>query len=493
MLLVPEYTASDKESEVLARIVSLDTARIRSYLKDIRSVRDDTRDIIEGSSLEPAFFEIDHATTFPEWIAHIFTIRDLPPEPPSEDLVDHVRWALQARRTYQACLQALFPVTLARWVYAIFKLGRYAIASMAFLHFASEFPTLFNPMLVEPVHAPATIRFKYSRDETPLTTVLRRLASGQELNHYVSRLAQVWGVKDPDCHFRDVCDLQLPVHAEMQLLNFYDGNPKKRPSFRFIGVSKKSCFLCQWFLSRHPQSYRVSSCHQKLYLNWRPPPAADTAVYRVYKTIVTDLSKAMESAAKQELQNRLGLRRPVPPDSTAGVSLSGLMDVDRTSRDTNAITALVPTSATSIVRDRACATSSLHPIPVVRASSPDEEMSWLSYNNPPVDDSFSTTEMVFHVMRVGDTQRQDIIAVRGIMDRRTGEPSWVKLVDLLEDDSGVGFREGDFLMVNDRIRVGNERQLHACLQYLRNESMLNSEVYVYDSNTVSSGIIPQKE
>lgn len=70
------------------------------------------------------------------------------------------------------------------------------------------------------------------------------------------------------------------------------------------------------------------------------------------------------------------------------------------------------------------------------------------------------------------------------MDRHSGEPSWERLVDLLVEESGVGLRDGDFLMVNNRIRIGNERQLLACLQYLRNETVLNSEVYVYNLSTV---------
>ncbi|ETI20558.1 hypothetical protein G647_08595 [Cladophialophora carrionii CBS 160.54] len=485
-----EYAASDKAAEVLQRITSLDAVRIRSYLKDIRSVGDDVRDIVDVSSSAPAFLQLDNAGSFPEWIAHVFTIRDLPLEPASESLVDHVQWALEARRTYLACLKALFPDTLPRWVYAILKLGRYAIASMALLHFASDFPALFNPMLVEPAIAPPRTQFT-GMEEMPLTSVLRRIASGPEVTHYISRLAQVWQVQDPEAHFRNVCTLNLPVHAEMQLLNFYDHNPKRKPSFRFIGVSKKSCFLCHWFLTRHPQSFNIAACHQKLYLTWRPPPAADAVIYRRYKAIVTDLAKAMELTAKQELQNRLGLRRPVPPDSTAGVSVSGLMDLNNRSHDAPAISEMVTTSAKSVVREVAPTTSSLRPIPVVDTSSRDEELSWRPWNNSSVGDSCSTTEMMFHVMRLNETQRQDIIALRDVMDRHSGEPSWAKLVDLLMDEAGVGLRDGDFLMVNDRIRVGNERQLLACLQFLRNEKVLNSEVYVYNLSTRSPGVTQQ--
>lgn len=265
-LSVIEYTAFDKESEILARITRLDVVKIGAYLKKIRSIGDGVKDFVESFTSAPAFLQFDHAVSFPGWISCIFTIRDLPPEPALEDLVDLVRWALEARRIYLACLQALFPGKMPSWVYAIFKLGRYAVASMVLLHSATGLPALFNPMLVEPVIAPPKIRFISSKEEKPLSSVLRRLANDQEVNHYISRLAQTWSVRNPEAHFRNTCTLDLPVHAEMQLLNFYDHNPERRPSFHFIGVSKKSFFLCHCFLARHPQSFSVSSCHQKLYL-----------------------------------------------------------------------------------------------------------------------------------------------------------------------------------------------------------------------------------
>lgn len=464
-------------------------ARIRYYLKELRSVSENVKEAIGGFKSGTACLQTDHSRSvnFTEWIAHVFEIRDLPPDLAPDNLLDHIRWALEARRTYLECLKAVFSTrgqALPRWVYAILKLGRYAVASMALLQLASEFPSLFNPMLVEPAIAPQKVQFTISKEEMPLRSVLRRLVSSHEVDDYISRLARVWSVVDAEAHFREACTLSLSVHAEMQLLNFYDHNPGRRPAFRFIGVSKKSCFLCQRFLVSHPQAFSVSSCHQKLYLPWRPPPAANATIYRQYKTITTDLSKDMEAAAKQELQNRLGLHRPVPPDSTAGVSLCGLTghNLARRTEDESTMIEMVAMSGESVARETLCATSSLRPIAVVDLPSPDEELSQFSFNISPIGDLFSIAEMVFHVMRPGETQRQDIIAIRDIMDPHSRNPSWIRLVDVLRDDSGIGFKDGEFLMVNDRIRVGNERQLLACLQYLRNATVLNSEVFVYARN-----------
>ena len=59
------------------------------------------------------------------------------------------------------------------------------------------------------------------------------------------------------------------------------------------------------------------------------------------------------------------------------------------------------------------------------------------------------------------------------------------LVELLKADDGFGlaFEEGrEYLMMNNRIRVANERQFLTCLQYLRNSDVFNSEVFVYTAD-----------
>lgn len=74
-------------------------------------------------------------------------------------------------------------------------------------------------------------RFTSVGEEMTLVSVLRRLASGQEVNHYISRLV-------PEAHSRNTCTLHLHVHAETQLLKFYDNNPWMRPSFRCIRLAR---------------------------------------------------------------------------------------------------------------------------------------------------------------------------------------------------------------------------------------------------------------
>ncbi|KAI9710169.1 MAG: hypothetical protein M1812_007500 [Candelaria pacifica] len=59
------------------------------------------------------------------------------------------------------------------------------------------------------------------------------------------------------------------VHAEVQLATFHRLQ-KTRPSPRTIGTSKAACYLCNLFLSLHPQ-YRISATHGVIFDAWTIP------------------------------------------------------------------------------------------------------------------------------------------------------------------------------------------------------------------------------
>ncbi|KAL9127828.1 MAG: hypothetical protein Q9217_003368 [Psora testacea] len=503
---IPDY-----DTEILVRIIKLDMVKIRHYFKDLctnKSIFEQSVSAVQSrlmESLTSTSKAISQALeNFLEWYGHIFSIKEVAVDPKPEVLIGYIRWALKGRRHFVEFLKAAFSTAtqpLPRWVYTIFKLGRYGIASKALGQLASEFPSLFNPMTVEAVVPPSKTRFMVAKDEMPLTCVLRRVVGGRE-NEYRSRLARVWNTDNAESFFREACSLSLTVHAEMQLVGFYDFNREYKPSFRFMGVSKKSCYLCHMFLATHPDSFCVSSCHQKLYLSWMVPPAADSNIYKRYKAITTELSKIMEATAKQEIEGRLNcLRGNVPADSTAGVSLSGLTEssapvmVIQASSRSQCDAAANPSATISpdiaMGRETIDLKSSIPPVSYVNLSSsslPNKAQPATSNNAlaaMPLEqhvgshDLTSGFAMVFHFMRANNASRQDIVRIDDIVDPLTNLPSWARLVEILktDDDFGLAFNEDcECLMVNNRIRVVNERQFCACLQYLRNSHTLNSEV-----------------
>jgi hypothetical protein len=230
-------------------------------------------------------------------------------------------------------------------------------------------------------------------------------------------------------------------------------------------------------------------------------------VYKQYKVITVDMSKRMEAIARQDLVGRLMLRRyPVPANSTAGVSLSGLTE-SRSLEDTgigvrNEIEVGLEASENtrgeshftsqagvtdSHILSRSNKTVSLTPqiLELQPASVGQMDLSSSRRQFPRPDCLLSISSMVFHFKHQGNERRQDIIMVGSILDPYTHSPSWSKLVELLNpvDNFGLVFRDSDVLIVNDHIHVRNERQLIACLQYLLNSGVLNSEVTICDGGS----------
>lgn len=157
--------------------------------------------------------------------------------------------------------------------------------------------------------------------------VLRRLNSSQ-IEIYRRRLSQIWkGKENPQSYFAQQCPDHFSVHTELQLVSFYDDNPHIKPSFRFIGVSKKLCFLCSRFLANHSLSIIISAYHQKLYSTWAASSTKAKKIHNSYKLIIKRLICTIEAAIKQQLDLRSKFsHESVPPDSLAGVSLSGITE-----------------------------------------------------------------------------------------------------------------------------------------------------------------------
>ena len=499
----------DRETEVLSKIIQLDLAKIQKYVRNLQKARgafEETIPSLESRLREAPTDRISRSIPpFLEWFGQIYAIRSLSSEPDPSILLKCIKWAQKAKSQHRDLLILAFSKgdqLLPRWAQIVFKLGRYGIAAKALVRTACEIPALFNPILVEPVVAPPLAQFIIRDEETPLSCVLRRL--GQiDLDDTVHRLAGIWNTTDPECFFRSSCPADLIAHAELQIVNFYDHNLERTPRLPFIGVSKKSCYLCYSFLANHPSGFYVSSCHQKMYLSWIPPPATSNNVYKQWRTITKDMSTILEVIARQSLLvGGLGSRRfPIPADSTAGVSLTGLSDsrsleiIDYEQQDYShrGLEANTYTGQSKITSDAKLADTHKRrrsvnlgsPSPDFHQVNPHNVDSFKAGEQPPrqvFQESLSS--MVFHFRSIRDNASQDIIMIGSVLDPETHLPSWSKLVDLLNqnDNSELSFRGSDVLIVNDHVRVRNERQFLACLQYLLNAGVLNSDIIMGPKN-----------
>lgn len=78
-------------------------------------------------------------------------------------------------------------------------------------------------------------------------------------------------------------------------------------------------------------------------------------------------------------------------------------------------------------------------------------------------------DMVLHIERVEDFLKQETVKIAEILDASTQQPSWEALVELLESKGiyRIGFCvERDLLVFENKLSVGNQQQVSACVQYL---------------------------
>ncbi len=233
----------------------------------------------------------------------------------------------------------------------------------------------------------------------------------------------------------------------------------------------------------------------------------DFSVYRQYKIIIRELSKLMKTAAKHDLADRLDdERRPVSLNFTAKISLS---DLTKSARMRTQILAesqnnfqlrsntamnenIAIEKAVTIEKETFESASSFRSIYVVNLTSYMKIESitlnrtevatsteWFLTNNS----SISILTMIFYFIRTDDVNKQDIISMRDIFDSSTNCLSWAKLLEILKTDHDLRMtfkKSQEVLMINNQIRVSNERQFLACLQYLHNSNISNSKTLVYD-------------
>ncbi|KAH6705690.1 hypothetical protein EV126DRAFT_173504 [Verticillium dahliae] len=265
-----EKSVKDTEPRIMFKIITLTQDKIRALLETLRRPETNLRitaavsQVVDnGASLSG---EPDEGG-FRQWIVNLPVLASLDPLSDLSTLAPHIKWASQARWIYSEQIEAMLgpeEEELPHWLRCIYKLGRYHAAAKAMLKLAFKHPNIFSSIRVEVIRAPDPESFSLGGDKTALFQVLKRLIKTNP-DELVKQLGRIWLTDDPEERLRKACKMKLTVHAEMQLLSFYDHNPSLTPRLLFMGTSKKACYLCHEFISRHPLTIGVSASHQKLY------------------------------------------------------------------------------------------------------------------------------------------------------------------------------------------------------------------------------------
>lgn len=164
------------------------------------------------------------------------------------------------------------PSDRASTIIAISKIRRYW-TSCEFLSTAVRRYSIFRGIISTRVRCPQPFTYLPLSGEDYFERALLRLQqrgifSGTPEEFCTENLA--CSLQKAESNFMsNLGSLHPKVHAEIQLLMFYESHPDL-PSPRVISSSKSACFLCDLFLKRHGRFY-TGRTHGVLYPNWAMP------------------------------------------------------------------------------------------------------------------------------------------------------------------------------------------------------------------------------
>lgn len=199
------------------------------------------------------------------------------------------------------------------------KLGLYIKLGPTLLRFARRLPIFRNitvrciaikPTLPNGLQAsageqvPQGLLHQYLQDPSS--------AQGQKITQVESRIKSNLAETQANLRQKSLC--KKKIHAEIQLLFYYEQQPQSKLRPRVICSSKNACFLCNAFLHIHNQFYTPMT-HGKLYSSWTLPNLSSLSLarsrikelrglYREFNTLIEEkIISSLETRSSAQIYN----------------------------------------------------------------------------------------------------------------------------------------------------------------------------------------------
>ena len=142
-----------------------------------------------------------------------------------------------------------------------------------------EWPELFRDFEILPIPSSRTDANPLGRKSENAHSIFVRMTSDPEKKAKYRALAAELERVDLNVRIKNQCEkatFRPCVHAEVLVLDWVTANCPI-PEFQFfqrikyIGSSKPTCKLCNYYFGAHPSRVKPRSTHGNLYLNWKFP------------------------------------------------------------------------------------------------------------------------------------------------------------------------------------------------------------------------------
>lgn len=119
------------------------------------------------------------------------------------------------------------------------------------------------------------------------------------------------------------------VHAEVLVLDYVlkylrdSGDAGFWNKWRYIGGSKPTCRLCNYYFAAHPDGVQVRESHNNLYPHWRAPDVFDNATMSTTEGLLNAIIRKTRADAIRSLESQISRVRPHDSSTPTRVSELG--------------------------------------------------------------------------------------------------------------------------------------------------------------------------
>ncbi len=190
------------------------------------------------------------------------------------------------------------------------RLLSYLRAAKTLVSTRKQWPELFKNFevrhIASSIPGPYIFKGKHSPDRMTADRIIGCMTSDpREMREYKSH-AQELQKFELDKAIRKKTNRQKfhpIVHAEVLLLDWLERDGVTRATrffnrFRYIGCSKPTCRLCEYYFSVHASGVEVRSPHRNLYWNWRMPDVYEDQGLQATKNREKLMNKILEFVRK---------------------------------------------------------------------------------------------------------------------------------------------------------------------------------------------------
>lgn len=260
------------------------------------------------------------------WVRRTFYKGDKKLQP--EDMVNLARQCHQARHRdrdvfhmlSEASGQGIMPLhEYERLHDLLYKIGKNVTLCRRLLDARRSLSDDFKQgVVVKPVHVPPRqlndIKRNYSFDSIA-THIFPSESEKQAFYDHVDKFYNAEMVSE---QLQDCAKCQPPVHAEIQLISFFDTHKSRLLDERnpYIGCSKPACYLCYKYITSHPREWFPPPSHQKLYYRWGLPEMRGNENREEF---LAATAEGLQRDLRDDIAKQQG-PRTVYDDSTAGAT-----------------------------------------------------------------------------------------------------------------------------------------------------------------------------